>query len=100
MPIQALRDVSLIILSILSFIMCLIPLAVMFLAVRGTLALQRKTEALAPQAQAQVRKVQALVEQGSQKVVTPVVRLNRTYAKWTAAGRFMAQSLRRPDQRN
>ena len=95
MLIQALRDTSLILLSILSFVMCLAPLIVMFFAVRGTVALTRKTQAFAPQAQAKVRWAQALVDGGADKVATPVIRAHRFYAQWTASGRALVRSLRR-----
>lgn len=93
--IQTLRDVSLIILSILSFIMCILPLVAMFFAVRGTLALKRKTHALAPQAQAKVRWAQTMVDQGANKVVTPVVRAHLVYTRWSTTGLVLLRSLRR-----
>ena len=95
MLIQALRDTSLIILSILSFIMCLVPLIIMFFAVRGTLALKRKTQAFAPQAQAKVRWAQALVDGGAEKAATPVIRAHSFYAQWTTTGRGLLRALRR-----
>ncbi len=95
MLIQTLRDVSLILLSILSFLMCLVPLVVMFFSVRGTLALKRKTAALAPQAQAKVMQVQALVDQGANKVVMPVMRAHLAYTQWSTTGRALLRALRR-----
>ena len=95
MLIQALRDVSLVILSILSFVMCLVPLIVMYFAVRGTRALKSKTQAMAPQAQAKVQWAQALVDQGTEKVAAPVIRAHRFYAQWTTSGRALLRSLRR-----
>lgn len=95
MLIQALRDVSLIILSILSLVMCVVPLVIMYFAVRGTLALKHKTKAIAPQAQAKVRWAQAQVDQGTEKIIVPVIRAHAFYTQWSTSGRTLWRSLRR-----
>ncbi len=75
------RDLSVIWLSLFCFIGLLIPIAVLYFAVRGMQALHHKVQPLFPKAQGISGMVRTQTSRMSQRVAEPVIQAHASYAK-------------------
>lgn len=75
------RDISVIWLSLFCFIALIIPIAILYFAVRGMNALQAKVLPLFRKGQAFSGAVRTRTERISQQVAEPVIQINSRYTK-------------------
>ncbi|MGE5602889.1 MAG: hypothetical protein ACM30E_07545 [Nitrososphaerales archaeon] len=76
-------------------ILMLIPGVILFFAIRGMFALDRKMREVSPKVQGVFRQVNQATHQAADKIVEPVMKVNATTAQIQAIGRGTASLLKR-----
>ena len=79
--IALLRDISIVILAIEIFAMCLVPGAILFFVVKGAFAVERKMRQYAPIVQKAFSQAAAMTDRVSSKVVAPVITVDTAVAR-------------------
>ncbi len=81
MTLEELRDLSIVILGVETFFLCIVLAAVLFLAIFGTSKTIAKVRIYGPRARETARKIAASAEQASQKITAPFVAASSTRAR-------------------
>ncbi len=89
------RDLSVVLLCLEGFVLLLIPGAILFFAVKGMNALDRKLREVFPKVQGVFRQVNRVSRQVTDKVAAPVIKASATTAQVQAMGRRTASLLKR-----
>jgi hypothetical protein len=79
--IALLRDISVVIIALEVFVICLVPGVILFFIVKGLFWVERKIKYFAPLVQYRFRQVADITEKTSQKVAAPVMSVNASAAR-------------------
>lgn len=89
------RDLSVVLLCLEGFVLLLVPGAILFFAVKGMNALDRKLREVFPKVQGVFRQVNRVARQLTDKIAAPVIKTSATTAQVQAIGRRTASLFKR-----
>lgn len=95
MTLPTAADIAVMILVLHTLVLLAIPLVAAFFAVRGAVALNRKTRETMPLVQDYARQMSDGADRVSQRIAEPVLKTDATVSRWRASWHRATRPLRR-----